>query len=161
MAGGHRGIGATGATGAAMLAASLLAGAGAAGAAEVRLKAAIGNEIVQLVEAGPAVFQVVVNDQVVFEDREGHAVAFVNAYNLQGRWLVLLRQSTDGGGCAARYRVLDLSGPKPGVSAPFGTCRDAAEIAAAGGVLTVSMPAAEGAGTAAWTYSDGRLARAR
>ncbi len=132
-----------------------------AGAADVRLQAAIGDETLQLVEDGPNLNRVVVNGRVVFEDRDSRSVAFVNAYNLQGRWLVLLQHNGDGGNCAARYRVLDLSGPQPSVSFPFGTCSDAPEVATAGQALTVSMPADDGKGTAAWSYQEGRLARVR
>jgi len=135
--------------------------AGSAHASEVRLTAAIGNEIVQLVEAAPKVNRVLVNERVVFEDRDSRSLSFVNAYNLQGRWLVLLQQNEDGGGCAARYRVLDLSGAQPSVSLPFGTCSDAPEVATTDRVLTVSMPVTEGKGTAAWSYMDGRLARVK
>lgn len=139
--------------------------AGGAQARDVLLTAAIGNEVVQLVAAAPKVTQVLVNDTMVYEDRESASLAFVNAYNAQGRWLVLLQQNTDGG-CAARYRVLDLSGPKPSVSLPFGTCSAAPEIAMKDRALTVSMPVTDGKskdgkGTAAWTYQDGRLTRLR
>ncbi|MBP2312557.1 hypothetical protein [Azospirillum soli] len=132
-----------------------------ASAADVRLQAAIGNETLQLVEDGPKLNRVIVNERVVFEDRDSRSIAFVNAYNLQGRWLVLLQHNGDGGNCAARYRVLDLSGPQPSVSLPFGTCSDAPEVATAGQALTVSMPANDGKSTAAWSYQAGRLARVR
>lgn len=140
-------------------------GVSGARAGDVLLSAAVGNETVQLVELSPKVMQVVVNEKVVYEDRDGASFAFVNAYNLQGRWLVLLQQSA-GEGCAARYRVLDLSGPKPSVSLPFGTCSNAPEIALADRALTVSMPlpdakGAAGKGSAAWSYQDGQLVRLR
>lgn len=144
--------------------------AGGAQAREVLLTAAIGNEVVQLVAPAPKVIQVLVNDTVVYEDRESASLAFVNAYNAQGRWLVLLQQNADGG-CAARYRVLDLAGPKPSVSLPFGTCSAAPEVSMKDRALTVSMPVTDGKaadgksadskGTAAWTYQDGRLMRLR
>lgn len=140
---------------------AVLMAVGPAGAADVRLTAAIGNETLQLVEAGPKLNRVLVNERVVFEDRDSRSLSFVNAYNLQGRWLVLLQQNGDGGNCPARFRVLDLSGPQPSVSLPFGTCSDAPEIATAGRALTVSMPVTDGKGSAAWSYQDGRLARVR
>ncbi|WP_448203286.1 hypothetical protein [Azospirillum sp. sgz302134] len=149
--------------------AALALASGSAGAlagpltGDVRVTAAVGNEVVQLVEPAPKVTQVVVNDRVVFEEHDGPALSFVNAYDVKGRWLVLLQQGAEGG-CAARYRVLDLSGAKPGVSPPFGTCSEAAEVATADRALTVSMPIPGGAGgkaTAAWSYLDGRLTRLR
>lgn len=157
------------------LAVSLMAGvaavaAGEARAADILLSAAVGNETVQLVQAAPKVMQIVVNDKVVHEDRDGATFAFVNAYNLQGRWLVLLRQSAEGG-CAARFRVLDLSEAKPSVSLPFGTCSAAPEVATADRILTVSMPVtdareagtkgAAAKGIAAWNYQEGTLVRVR
>ncbi|MCW2236414.1 hypothetical protein [Azospirillum canadense] len=140
-------------------------GPNGARAADILLSAAVGDETVQLVQAAPKVMQVVVNDKVVYEDRDGASFAFVNAYNLQGRWLVLLRQSADGG-CAARFRVLDLSAAKPTVSLPFGTCSTAPEVAMADRTLTVSMPITDGKGaaakgTAAWNYQEGMLVRVR
>lgn len=149
----------------AMVAGLVAAGPDGARAADILLSAAVGNETVQLVQAAPKVMQVVVNDKVVFEDRDGASFAFVNAYNLQGRWLVLLRQSA-GNGCAARFRVLDLSAAKPSVSLPFGTCSTAPEVVTADRTLTVSMPVtdAKGAaakGTAAWNYQEGTLVRVR
>ncbi len=152
---------------AAMAAAAAFAGlaAGGAQARDVLLTAAIGSEVVQLVAPAPKVIQVLVNDSVVYEDRESTSLAFVNAYNAQGRWLVLLQQNADGG-CAARYRVLDLAGPKPSVSLPFGTCSTAPEVTMKDRALTVSMPVTDGKSadsksTAAWTYQDGRLFRLR
>lgn len=150
-----------------VMASGLFAAAGSDGAraADILLSAAVGDETVQLVQAAPKVMQVVVNDKVVYEDRDGASFAFVNAYNLQGRWLVLLRQSADGG-CAARFRVLDLSAAKPSVSLPFGTCSTAPEVAMADRTLTVSMPVTDGKGaaakgTAAWNYQEGMLVRVR
>lgn len=128
--------------------------------AAVLVSAAIGNEVVQMVELGPKVIQVTVNDRVVYEDREGRTLSFVNAYNMEGRWLVLLQESVDGK-CAARFRVLDLGGAKPSVSLPFGTCSDAPKVEQADRTLTVSLPASDGKSTAAWNYRDGMLVRMR
>ncbi|AIB11232.1 hypothetical protein ABAZ39_04220 [Azospirillum argentinense] len=128
--------------------------------AAVLVSAAIGNEVVQMVELGPKVIQVTVNDRVVYEDREGRTLSFVNAYNMEGRWLVLLQESVDGK-CAARFRVLDLGGTKPSVSLPFGTCSDAPKVEQAERTLTVSLPASDGKSTAAWNYRDGMLVRMR
>ncbi|MBP2292030.1 hypothetical protein [Azospirillum rugosum] len=153
-----------------LFAAGVMVGSDGARAADILLSAAVGEETVQLVQAAPKVMQVVVNDKVVYEDRDGASFAFVNAYNLQGRWLVLLRQSADGG-CAARFRVLDLTAAKPTVSLPFGTCSEAPQVAMADRTLTVSMPVIDGKGTdgkraaakgtAAWNYQEGMLVRVR
>lgn len=150
----------------ALAALSLPLATGAAWAAENRpgaavlVSAAIGNEVVQMIELGPKVIQVTVNDRVVYEDREGRTLSFVNAYNMEGRWLVLLQESVDGK-CAARYRVLDLGGAKPAVSLPFGTCSDAPKVELADRTLTVSLPGTDGKSTAAWNYRDGMLVRTR
>ncbi|TWA64429.1 hypothetical protein FBZ82_110121 [Azospirillum brasilense] len=149
-----------------LMAVSLMAAIGTAQAADDRsgavvlVSAAIGNEVVQMVELGPKVIQVTVNDRVVYEDREGRTVSFVNAYNMEGRWLVLLQESVDGK-CAARFRVLDLGGAKASVSLPFGTCSDAPKVEQADRTLTVSLPASDGKSTAAWNYRDGMLVRMR
>ena len=128
--------------------------------AAVLVSAAIGNEVVQMIEFGPKAIQVTVNDRVVYEDREGRTLSFVNAYNMEGHWLVLLQESVDGK-CAARYRVLDLGGAKPSVSLPFGTCSDSPKVELADRTLTVSLPASDGKSTAAWNYRDGTLVRMR
>lgn len=129
-------------------------------AGEVRLTAAVGDAIVKLVETGPKVMQVLVNGRVVLEDHEGRSIGFINAYDTAGRWLVLLRQGVEGG-CPASYRVLDLSGPQPTVSLPFGTCGKSLEVASTAQALTVSMPLDGGKGDAAWTYQNGRVVRVR
>ena len=126
----------------------------------VLVSAAIGNEVVQMIELGPKVIQVTVNDRVVYEDREGRTLSFVNANNMEGHWLVLLQESVDGK-CAARYRVLDLGGAKPSVSLPFGTCSDSPKVELADRTLTVSLPASDGKSTAAWNYREGTLVRMR
>lgn len=135
-------------------------------AAQVRLSAALGNETLQLVEDAPGINRVLVNGTTVFEDRSSRSIALVNAVQVQGRWLVILRHEGGGqdkgrDGCAAQYRVLDLAALKPAVSLPFGTCGEAVELATPGDVLTVSMPTPDGKATASWTYKDGRIARTR
>ncbi len=143
-----------------LLTGGLLAGASAQ-AAEPRLTAALGDVVVKLVDAGPKVTQVIVDDHTVFEDRESAKVSFVNAYTVQGRWMALLQADSDAKDCPTRFRILDLGAPKPSVSLPFGSCSDQAEVATSDGGLTVSMPVPTGTGTAAWVYSNGRVARSR
>ncbi|AWK88431.1 hypothetical protein DEW08_20370 [Azospirillum thermophilum] len=134
---------------------------GRAMASDTILTAALGDEVLQLIEDQPKVTRIVVNEKTVFEDRESHTVAFYNAYQVQGRWMVLFQHEGDAKDCPARYRVLDLSGPAPRMSLPFGTCSKEPEVATADGVLTVSMPNPAGGPAASWTYRDGRISRTR
>lgn len=156
-----------------------------------RIVAALGNEVLQLFEDAPSVTRIVVNDRTIFEDRDSKTVELVNAYQVQGRWLAVFQHTTGAKDCPVRFRVLDLGNPvdigeekpvgKPGakggikvaaspattarveprMSAPFGTCSDAAEIAAAETGLTVSMPPPQGGTPVAWTYRNGQMARTR
>lgn len=146
---------------AAALAGGLVFGAPAQ-AVEPRLTAALGDVVLKLVDIEPKVTRVIVDDTVVFEDRESTSVTFVNAYTVQGRWMALLQADTGAKECPTRFRILDLGAPKPTVSLPFGSCSDAAQVATTDSALTVSMPVPPGtAATAAWTYSNGRIARSR
>ncbi|MBP2233011.1 hypothetical protein J2847_006346 [Azospirillum agricola] len=144
----------------AALAGGLLCGMPAR-AAEPRLTAALGDTVVKLIDVGPKVTRVVVDESTVFEDRESTLVSFVNAYTVQGRWMALLQTDTGAKDCPTRFRVLDLGAPKPSLSLPFGSCSDAAQVSTADNALTVSMPVPKDGGTAAWTYRDGRVARTR
>jgi hypothetical protein len=128
---------------------------------EPRLTAALGDEVFKLIDVAPKVTRVVVNDATVFEDRDSALVTFVNAYTINGHWMLLLKAESGAKDCPARFRVLELSAPKPRVSLPFGSCSDAAEVSTEGGVLTVSMPVPAATETAAWTYRDGRIGRTR
>ncbi len=146
---------------AAALAAGLLGGVSVAQAEATRLTAALGDEVVKLVDVAPKVTRVIVNDAAVFEDHESTLVSFVNAYTIQGRWMALFQADSGNKDCPTRFRILDLGAPKPSMSLPFGSCSDAAQVATTDGVLTVSMPVPAGSETAAWTYRDGRIARTR
>ncbi|WP_298375273.1 hypothetical protein [Azospirillum sp.] len=147
---------------AAALAVGVVLAAGLAQAAEEpRLTAALGDAVFKLIDVAPKVTRVVVDDATVFEDRDSALVTFVNAYTIDGRWMLLLKAESGAKDCPARFRVLELSAPKPRVSLPFGSCSDTAEVSTDGGVLTVSMPVPAATETAAWTYRDGRVARTR
>ncbi len=148
--------------GAAALAMGAVLTVGSANAAdEPRLTAALGDEVLKLIDLAPKGTKVLVNDATVLEDRDSALVSFVNAYTLDGRWLLLLKADSEAKDCPARFRVLELSAPKPRVSPPFGSCSDVAEVATDGGVMTVTMPVPASKDTAAWTYRDGRIARTR
>lgn len=144
------------------LASGLLMTAGVAQAVEEpRLTAAFGEEVFKLIDVAPKVTRVVVNDATVLEDRDSALVTFVNAYTIDGRWMLLLKAESGAKDCPARFRIVELSTPKPHVSLPFGSCSDAAEVSTEGGVLTVAMPVPSATETAAWTYRDGRIGRTR
>ncbi|PWC35774.1 hypothetical protein TSO352_11085 [Azospirillum sp. TSO35-2] len=130
-------------------------------AAEPRLTAALGNTVLTMTDIGPKHTQVAVNDATVFEDRESETLSFVGAYPLKDRWIALFQADTGIKDCPTRFRILEIGGPKPVVSFPFGSCSDAAEVTIVDNAMTVSMPLPAGGGEAAWTFRDGRIARTR
>lgn len=139
--------------------------AGAAGssadAAEPRLMAALGNTVLTMTDVGPKHTQVSVNDKPVFEDKESDMLSFVGAYSLKERWIALFQADTGAKDCPTRFRILEVGGPQPLVSYPFGSCSDAAQVTIDNDVLTISMPQPGGGGEAAWTYRNGKIGRTK
>jgi hypothetical protein len=128
---------------------------------QIRLSAAIGNDIVQIIEDGPQAIRIAVNDKTILDERKSQAITLVDVFNLKERWLVLFQQTSGGDDCPASYRILDLSEGKASISFPFGTCSAEPKTSAADGMLTVSMPGKAGQGEAAWTYGGGSLFRSK
>lgn len=143
------------------IAAALLLAALPATAAEVRLSAAVGDSLVQIVEDAPQAIRVTVNEKTVLDERRSQAVGLVNVYNAKQRWLLLLRQTSADASCPVSYRILDLGTETPSVSFPFGSCSEELEVAVEEGMLTVSMPGKATGTKSAWTYADGTLFRSR
>ncbi|MBP2302488.1 hypothetical protein [Azospirillum picis] len=130
-------------------------------AAEPRLTAALGNTILTMTDVGPKHVRVSVDDTPIFDDTESEALSFVGAYSLKDRWIALFQADSGTKDCPTRFRIIEIGGPKPVVSYPFGSCSDAAQVTIDGDTLTVSMPVPAGGGDAAWTYRGGRIARTR
>ena len=135
--------------------------AGSADAAEPRLMAALGNTVLTMTDLGPKHTQVSVNDRPVFEDKESDLLSFVGAYSLKERWIALFQADTGAKDCPTRFRILEVGGPQPLVSYPFGSCSDAAQVTIDNDVLTISMPQPGGGGEAAWTYRNGKIGRTK
>nr|WP_255635769.1 hypothetical protein [Azospirillum sp. 412522] len=132
-----------------------------ADAAEPRLMAALGNTVLTMTDIGPKHTQVSVNDKPVFEDKESDMLSFVGAYSLKDRWIALFQSDTGAKDCPTRFRILEVGGPQPTVSYPFGSCSDAAQVTIDNDTLTVSMPQPGGGADAAWTYRNGRIGRTK
>jgi hypothetical protein len=130
-------------------------------ASEIRLSAAIGNNLVQIIEDEPKAIRVTVNDKTVLEERKSQTIGLVDVYTTKERWFVLLRQTSGDSACPVSYRILDLPAGAPSVSFPFGSCSEDLEVGIADETMTVSMPVKAGTGKAAWTYAEGKLFRSR
>ncbi|WP_247894484.1 hypothetical protein [Azospirillum sp. B510] len=135
--------------------------AASAAAAEPRLMAALGNNVLTMTDVAPKHTQVSVDDKPVFEDKESAMLSFVGAYSLKDRWIALFQADTGAKDCPTRFRILELGGTQPMVSFPFGSCSDAAQVSIDNDTLTVSMPQPGGGGEAAWTYRNGKVGRSR
>jgi hypothetical protein len=112
-------------------------------------------------EEGGFTVQTVLNDKVIYTERENVSLGIDTSYPKEGpARLILLEVPSGGTACPSFYRVLEIKDDGSTVrSKTFGNCGNNARSSFTQGVLRIDFPKAGRAAPESWTYQNGTLSK--